>query len=618
VFQAGANISRPATRSKGKAFVREYSVAATVTSGEQRGVADYVFGNAAKRPDHPAIRRQNEDGGWADVSSTAFADEVLGVSRGLIAAGIEAGDRVALMSRTRYEWTVVDFAVFAVGGVTVPIYETSSAEQVEWILTDSEAKACFVETTSHRDIVESVRATAPTLGQVWTFNDDALTTVQTLGASVAPELVDERRHAVRPEDLASIIYTSGTTGRPKGCELTHANFMGEVTQVVVGLSNLFNTESSTLLFLPIAHVFGRAIQIGAIATGTTLGHTPDVATLIDDFGTFKPSFVLSVPRVFEKVFNTAKQRAHADGKGKIFDRAAQVAIDYSTALDAGSVPLPLKLQHKLFDRLVYGKLRAALGGRCDAAISGGAPLGARLGHFYRGIGVTIFEGYGLTESTAGACVNLQDAIKIGTVGRPIPGMSVRIADDGELLMKGQVIFRGYWRNEAATAEALDADGWFFTGDIGEVDDDGFVSITGRKKELIVTANGKNVAPAVLEDRLRAHWLVGQCLVVGDAQPFVAALVTIDPESWPTWLKQNGHAADTSVAEMAEDENLRAEIQQAVDGANRAVSKAESIRKFVILGADWTESGGQITPSLKLKRNVVMRENAEQIAALYQH
>ena len=342
---------------------------------------------------------------------------------------------------------------------------------------------------------------------------------------------------------------------------------------------------------------------------------PDVATLIEDLGAFRPTFVLSVPRVFEKVFNTAKQRAHADGKGKIFDRAAQVAIDYSAALDSGTVPLQLKLQHKLFDRLVYGKLRAALGGRCEAAISGGAPLGSRLGHFYRGIGVTIFEGYGLTESTAGACLNLQDKIKIGTVGRPVPGMSVRIADDGELLMKGLVIFAGYWRNEAATAEALDADGWFHTGDIGEIDDDGFVMITGRKKELIVTSQGKNVAPAVLEDRLRAHWLVGQCLVVGDAQPFIAALITIDIESWPTWLKQNGHAADTSIGEMADDETLRAEIQLAVDDANKAVSKAESIRKFVVLANDWTEDGGQITPSLKLKRNVVMRENAEQIDAL---
>ena len=598
--------------------MREYSVPATTADqqvGVDQGVADYVYANAALHPEHPAIRIRSADG-WSDVSSAAFADDVTNTARGLVAAGIETGDRVALMSRTRYEWSIADFAILAIGAVTVPIYETSSAEQVEWILADSGAKATFVESDKHLDLVESVRGAAPDLGPVWVFDADGIATVQKLGADLGLEQVHGRRAAVRSSDLASIIYTSGTTGRPKGCELTHANFRSEVTQVSTGLSHLFNTDSSTLLFLPIAHVFGRAIQMGAIATGTTLGHTPDVATLIEDLGAFRPTFVLSVPRVFEKVFNTAKQRAHADGKGKIFDRAAQVAIDYSTALDSGTVPLPLKLQHKLFDRLVYGKLRAALGGRCEAAISGGAPLGPRLGHFYRGIGVTIFEGYGLTESTAGACLNLQDKIKIGTVGRPVPGMSVRIADDGELLMKGLVIFDGYWRNEAATAEAIDAAGWFHTGDIGEIDDEGFVSITGRKKELIVTAAGKNVAPAVLEDRLRAHWLVGQCLVVGDAKPFIAALITIDVESWPTWLKQNGHAADTSIGEMAEDETLRAEIQQAVDDANKAVSKAESIRKFVILPEDWTEDGGQITPSLKLKRNVVMRENAEQIAALY--
>ena len=601
--------------------MREYSVPISATPADEHGVADYVFANAARHPEHPAIKRRDasSDGpgaAWSDVSSAAFADEVLSAARGLVAAGVETGDRVALMSRTRYEWTVADFAILAIGAVTVPIYETSSAEQVEWILADSGAKAAFVETGRHLDTVESVRGSAPDLGAVWVFDDGGIAAVQTLGADVSDDQVHGRRQAVRPSDLASIIYTSGTTGRPKGCELTHANFLNEVTQVVAGLSQLFNTESSTLLFLPIAHVFGRAIQIGAVATGTTLGHTPDVATLIEDLGGFQPTFVLSVPRVFEKVFNTAKQRAHADGKGKIFDRAAQVAIDYSTALDTGTVALPLKLQHKLFDRLVYGKLRAALGGHCAAAISGGAPLGSRLGHFYRGIGVTIFEGYGLTESTAGACLNLEDAIAVGSVGRPIPGMSVRIADDGELLMKGVVIFRGYWRNEAATAEAFDADGWFHTGDIGEIDAAGFVRITGRKKELIVTAAGKNVAPAVLEDRLRAHWLVGQCLVVGDAQPFIGALITIDLESWPTWLKQNGHAADTPVGEMVDDEALRAEIQLAVDDANKAVSKAESIRKFVVLPTDWTEAGGQITPSLKLKRNVVMRENAGQIAAIY--
>jgi long-chain acyl-CoA synthetase len=389
-----------------------------------------------------------------------------------------------------------------------------------------------------------------------------------------------------------------------------------VVELRDGLAEFFNQDTSTLLFLPIAHVFGRAIEIGALAAGCTLGHTADVKNLIEDLGEFQPTFVLAVPRVFEKVFNSAKQKAHASGKGKIFDRSEAVAIAYSQASEKGSVGLPLKLQHMLFDKLVYGKLRAALGGKCIAAVSGGAPLGSRLGHFFRGVGVTIYEGYGLTETTAGITVNRPDALRVGTVGRPVGGASVRIAEDGELLFKSPLVFMGYWQNDAATKEAIDADGWFHTGDIGEIDDEGYVRITGRKKELIVTAGGKNVAPAVLEDRVRAHWLVSQCLVVGDQQPFIGALITIDPESWPTWLQQQGKPADTSIEDCVEDPALLAEIQTAVDDANKAVSKAESIRKFTILGTDWTEGGGQLTPSLKLKRNVVHKEHADQITALY--
>jgi long-chain acyl-CoA synthetase len=382
------------------------------------------------------------------------------------------------------------------------------------------------------------------------------------------------------------------------------------------LATFFNERTSTLLFLPIAHVFGRVIEIGAIASGCTLGHTPDVKNLLDDLAGFKPTFVLAVPRVFEKVYNTAKQRAHADGKGRIFDHAETVAIAYSEALTTGSAPLLLKVQHAVFDRLVYTRLRAALGSNCVAAVSGGAPLGARLGHFFRGIGVTIYEGYGLTETTAGVTVNRPGAIRVGTVGRPVGGTTVRVADDGELLFKAPHVFRGYWKNKKATAEALEKDGWFHTGDIGEIDGDGFVRITGRKKELIVTAGGKNVAPAVLEDRVRAHWLVSQCLVVGDQQPFVAALVTIDPEAWPTWLEKAGKPAGTPLADCVDDPDLHAEIQTAIDDANNAVSRAESIRKFRILADDWTEAGGQLTPSLKLKRNVVHKERAKEIVALY--
>ncbi len=569
--------------------MRELHVASNVPTLQYTNVADLVFANAETRPNHVAIRRREGDR-WVEVTDQAFADEVAAVAKGLIASGIEAGDRVAVMSKTRYEWTLADFACFTVGAVVVPIYETSSAEQVDWILSDSGAKAAFVETDAHAGIVESVRAHAPDLVHVWQFEKDAIDELVAAGLDVADEDVTKRRTAVTLDDAASIIYTSGTTGRPKGCRLLHRCFVTELTELGFLLREFFNNETSTLLFLPIAHVFGRAIEIGALYVGCTLGHTADVKNLLDDLAAFKPTFVLAVPRVFEKVYNTARHKAHESGKGKIFDTAERVAIKYSQATERGSASLVLRLQHAVFDRLVYGKLRAALGGNCIAAVSGGAPLGARLGHFFRGIGVTIYEGYGLTETTAGITVNRPDALRIGTVGRPVGTVTVRIAEDGELLCQSPLVFAGYWRNDAATADAIDADGWFHTGDIGEIDEDGYVRITGRKKELIVTAGGKNVAPAVLEDRVRAHLLVSQCLVVGDQQPFIAALVTIDPETFPSWLEEHGKPADTPVKDMVDDPDLRAEIQSAIDDANKAVSKAESIRKFTILADDWTEAG----------------------------
>jgi long-chain acyl-CoA synthetase len=595
--------------------VRELHVASKVKTLTQTNTADFVFDNAAKSPGNIALRRR-VGGVWQDVSAKTFADEVTALAKGLIASGIAAGDRVAVMSKTRYEWTVADFALFAAGAVVVPIYETSSAEQVDWILSDSGAKAIFVETEAHKAIVDSVRPNLSNLAEVWVFEQDAVAGLAAHGKDVADDEVHARRTAVTLDDVASIIYTSGTTGRPKGCTLTHRCFVVEATELVTLLDDFFNAQTSTLLFLPIAHVFGRVIEIGALHAGCTLGHTADVKDLLGDLAQFKPTFVLAVPRVFEKVYNTAKQKAHADGKGKIFDRAEAVAIAFSEASQQGRVPLPLKLQHVLFDKLVYGKLRAALGGECIAAVSGGAPLGARLGHFFNGIGVTIYEGYGLTETTAGVTVNRPDALKIGTVGTPVGGVTVKVADDGELLFKAPHIFTGYWQNEAATKDAIDADGWFHTGDLGDIDDQGFVRITGRKKELIVTAGGKNVAPAVLEDRIRAHWLVSQALVVGDQKPFIAALITIDPESFPTWLERHGRPADTRIADVVDDPELRAEIQAAIDDANKAVSKAESIRKFTIVSEDWTEAGGQLTPSMKLKRNVVHKEQAEAIEALY--
>jgi long-chain acyl-CoA synthetase len=596
--------------------VREFATPLTIDIPAVGNLTEDVVANARDHAAHVMFSRPGDDG-WIDVTAADFLAEVRSVAKGLMAAGIQPGDRVAILSRTRYEWTLFDYAIWFAGAVSVPIYETSSAEQVGWILQDSGARAILVEEHSHAARVSEARAAADLgeLTHVWCLADGALATLVDKGADVDDDDLEQRRTTATPLHLATLIYTSGTTGRPKGCMITHGNFMFELGVAVDELHELFDRDdASTLLFLPLAHVFARIIQIGCVKSRSHLRHSADIKNLVVDLDEFKPTFVLAVPRVFEKVFNTASQRATADGRGRIFDRAADVAIAWSRAQDKGRVPLNLRAQHALFDRLVYSKLRASLGGRCEHAVSGGAPLGERFGHFYRGVGLTILEGYGLTETTAALTANLPDALKVGTVGRPLPGTTVRIADDGELLFKGGQVFAGYWNNEEATADALDRDGWFHTGDVGEVDDEGFVRITGRKKEIIVTAGGKNVAPAVLEDRLRAHPLVDQCLVVGDGQPFIGALVTIDPETFPAWAEQHGKTG--SVTSLVDDPDLVAAIQAAVDEANKAVSKAESIRKFTILPDTWSEEGGQLTPSLKLKRSVVMREVRTQVDDLY--
>jgi len=595
--------------------VREFSVPSIAEVDPESNLTDAVWVNAAEVPQHVVFNRRI-DGAWQDVTAEAFRDDVIAVAKGLIARGVQPGDRVGVMSKTRYEWTLLDYAVWVAGGVTVPVYETSSTEQVAWNLGDSGCVAMIVETAEHAAVVESVRGEIPTVRDVWQIEADGVGTIRGLGRDIPDEQVEERRRLARPDTLATIIYTSGTTGRPKGCELTHRNMLFQVLTTVDGLTSMFNPEGSTLLFLPLAHVFARLIQAGVVQTRTRLGHTADVKNLLPDLAQFRPTFLLAVPRVFEKVYNVSKQRAHDGGKGGPFDKAEDVAVAYSRALDKGGPGLALRAQHVVFDKLVYAKLRAALGGRCIAAISGGAPLGERLGHFFRGIGVTVYEGYGLTETTAGGCLNIEGAVKIGTVGRPVPGISVRIADDGEILLKGDNIFRGYWHNPEATAEAITADGWFRTGDLGEIDDEGYLRITGRKKELIVTAAGKNVAPAVLEDRLRRHALVSQCMAVGDAQPFIGCLVTIDPEAFPSWKQRNSKPADGTVGDLREDPDLRAEIQKAVDEANKAVSQAEAIKKFRILPHDFTLEGGELTPKLSLKRSVVLKQYADEVAAIY--
>ncbi|MBB4961143.1 AMP-dependent synthetase/ligase [Micromonospora polyrhachis] len=599
--------------------MREFSVPPVVTIGEAANLTDPVWDNAETAPDAVQFVRRASEGtdGWVDVTCRQFRDEVAAVARGLVAAGIAPGARVGLMSKTRYEWTLFDYAIWAAGAVTVPIYETSSDEQVAWILSDSGAVACLVETDGHAQCVAEIRDRLPDLGQVWQIDAGDLVRLIEQGSSVDPAQIDERRTNLRSSDPATIIYTSGTTGRPKGCVLTHRNMYADIANAVPVLPNLFNPGASTLLFLPLAHSFARLIQIGVVHTRSTMAHSADVKNLVPELQRFRPTFILSVPRVFEKVYNGARQKAQAEGKGKIFDRAEQVAVAYSEALDTPSGPgLWLRLQHALFDRLVYRKLRDALGGRCRDAISGGAPLGARLGHFFRGIGVPVVEGYGLTETSPAAAANLPTHTRIGTVGRPLPGVTVRIADDGEILIKGDLVFQGYWRNPEATASALTDDGWFHSGDLGELDGDGYLSITGRKKEIIVTAGGKNVAPAVLEDPVRAHPLISQCVVVGDRKPFIAALITIDEEAWPNWLAGHGHPAGTPVAELAEDPILRAEVQSAVDSANQLVSRAEAIKSFRILSGDFSEATGEMTPSMKVKRDVVHRKHAAEIAAIY--
>ncbi|MGB6583988.1 MAG: long-chain fatty acid--CoA ligase [Streptosporangiaceae bacterium] len=601
--------------------MREFSLPALAEIPATANLTNSIFRRAAEQPQAVMLRRPDPSSDsfvWADVTASQFKAEVVAVAKGLVAAGIGVGDRVALMSHTRYEWTLIDYAIWTAGAVTVPVYETSSAEQAEWILSDSGARACFVETTGYEDTIGGFRDRVPALEHLWRI-DPALDSLRAAGADVSDEVITERADAAKASDLATVIYTSGTTGRPKGCELTHQNLLADVRNAFGGpLAIVTETvDASTLLFLPLAHVFARIIEVGCIEGGIVLGHCGDLTALLPALASFRPTFILAVPRVFEKVFTSAEQKAVSERKGAIFDRAAQVAIAYSRSLDEPGRPaLGLRSQHALFDRLVYGKLRAALGGRAQYAASGGAALSERLGHFFRGAGITVLEGYGLTETTGAATVNRPDRVKIGTVGLALPGVAIRIAEDGEILIRGVNVFPGYWRNEAATKEAITEDGWFRTGDVGELDEEGFLRITGRKKEMIVTAAGKNVAPAVLEDRLRSHGLISQCMVVGDGKPFVAALITLDPEAFELWKERNGKPADATIAALRDDPDLAAAVQRAVDDANQAVSRAESIRKFRILDVDFTQEAGQLSVKLGIRRSVLVKDFAADIDALY--
>ena len=593
--------------------MNEVTNPAIIPAATAGNLTNLISERAWFEPERITMSRPLGDG-WQPLTARQVEEEIRATAKGLVAAGIAIGDRVAIMARTRYEWTILDFAIWYAGGCVVPIYETSSAEQVDWILNDSASVGLIVETPTHKELVNSVLPSHTK--HVWVMTDDVLSTLRKAGAQISDDEIDRRRNALVPDTHATLIYTSGTTGRPKGVQLTHGNFLAECGNVVEGASDLFlKPGGSTLLFLPVAHVFGRMVEIGAIHAGLHLAHCSDpVGRLQPDLASFKPTFVLAVPRIFEKIYNGAEAKADAAGKGKIFRKAAEVAIAYSEAKDKRGFNPLLTLKHGLFDKLVYSKIRTAVGGKVEAAISGGAPLGARLGHFYRGAGITILEGYGLTETTAGATLNLTKNIRVGSVGRPVPGTTIKIADDGEVLIKGDIVMRGYWQNDGANQEVFDGP-WFKSGDLGRLDDDGFLYITGRKKEIIVTAGGKNVAPAVLEDRLRAHPLVSQCMVVGDNQPFIATLITIDQDMLKGWIaanKKSGATIDT----LINDPDLIAVIQTAVDEANKAVSKAESIRKFTILAQDFTIAGGELTAKLSLKRHVISQKYASEITALF--
>ena len=597
--------------------MRDFSVPATFTVGEHDSIVSSVYSHERDNPEHPIFQRL-VDGNWVDVTCGQVAGQIRSAAQGLIAQGVEAGDRVAVLSATRYEWPILDFAILSVGAVTVPIYETSSDDQVQFVLADSGAVAVFAETDAHVTRIEALQDTLPQLRKVYCIEGTGTSALEELaeaGRQVDAGAVDERFAAIKSADPATLIYTSGTTGRPKGCQLTHSNLLHEIRGAKACFPDHLAKGEKLLVFLPLAHVLARALTISAFANGVTLGFTSDIKNLVPMLAVFKPTLVVSVPRVFEKVYNTAEQNAQSGGKGKIFAAAADVAIEWSKAQDTGGAGLLLKLKHTVFDKLVYSKLRAALGGECHAAISGGAPLGARLGHFYRGAGLSIYEGYGLTETSAAITVNRVGELRVGSVGKLLPGNSMQLGEDGELLVKGGVVFSGYWGNETETDAVFSGD-WFHTGDLGAIDDDGFLSIVGRKKEIIVTAGGKNVAPALLEDRLRAHPLISQAMAVGDNQPFIATLITIDPEAFPGWKERHGKNAEASVADLTTDPDLCVEVELAVKEANQAVSKAEQIRKFRILPVDFTEETGELTPTLKVKRKIVAEKFAADIDALY--
>jgi long-chain acyl-CoA synthetase len=595
--------------------VNETTLAAIVKHDPNATVSDLLEVRFHETPQHELFSVPRTDGGWDPVTTAEFRERVIALAKGFVAAGLQPGDKVGIMCKVRFEWTLIDMAIAYAGAILVPVYETSSPSQIAYVLADSGATSMITETAEMFSRFDEIRADVPGIGSTWRLDLGDLQKLSTSGADVTDKEIERRRNLAKGSDIATLLYTSGSTGAPKGCVITHANFVDTIRNSAKEMSMVVNTEASTLLFITAAHIFARVVSMLAIHAGVRVGHQADTKLLLPSLQSFRPTFLLAVPRVFEKVYNSAEQKAEAGGKGSIFRLATATAIAYSKALDAGRVPLGLRVKFAVLDRLVLSKLRAAMGGRVVYAVSGSAPLGLRLGHYYRALGMKILEGYGLTETTAPVTINVPQKFKIGSVGPVLPGISVRIAKDGEVLVKGVNVFAGYWNNKKATSESF-VNGWYKTGDIGALDDDGYLWITGRIKEIIVTAGGKNVAPATLEDPIRANPLIGQCVVVGDKKPFIAALITLDPEMLGPWLRNNKLDPDMSVDEARNHPAVLAEIQSAIDRANVKVSRAESIRKFVILPTEFTEDSGHLTPKMSIKRHVIVADFSAEIDELY--
>lgn len=612
---------------KEKGAVRQARTSGLVPTPTSGSTADIPFINAEQSPERVALRRR-VGADWQEVTARAFADEVAATAKGLVAAGLEPGGRVALMSRTRYEWAVLDFAIWTAGGQTVPVYATSSVDQIEWILRDSDARLVITESPQNEASVRQAVEKLPSPRRLWQLEDGGMGELAAAEEEVSDQELDRRRSALAPDTVATVCYTSGTTGRPKGCVLTHANLLAEAGNTIELLHPVFRAatrqEASTLLFLPLAHILGRTIQIACLKAGIGIGHCPSIKPneLRPQIRSFKPTFLVGVPYLFEKIHEAGRATAEKMGRGASFDRADRIGVRFGEAslekdLGTGKGPgFGLRLAAGLYDLLVYRRIRKELGGRLSYAISGGSPLDRRLSLFFYAAGVVIYEGYGLTETTAAATLTPPLSPRPGTVGQPVPGTAIRIADDGEVLVKGDIVFGAYWKNETATQEVL-RDGWFTTGDLGSLDEDGYLRITGRKKDILVTSGGKNVSPAVLEDRMRSRPPVGQCLVLGDGRSHVTALVTLEPEAVRHWLAVRKRSVHTPLSELREDSEIREAVQEAVDYANEAVSTAESIRGFRIVDGEFTEENGLLTPSMKVKRAAVLKHFADEVSALYE-